>query len=42
MKEIFKAINKLNLFIRINMYLILAFGFIAYFSFILSILSYLV
>mgnify|MGYP003289718606 CR=1 FL=1 len=42
MKDVFKAINKLNLFVRINLYLILIFGLIAYFAFIISFLSFLV
>lgn len=42
MKEVFKAINKLNLFIRINLYVILVFGTIAYVSFLISLLSYLI
>lgn len=42
MKEVFKAINKLNLFLRINLYMILVFGTISYISFLMSLLIYLV
>lgn len=41
MKEVFKAINKLSLFAKINMYIVLIFGAIAYFSFIVSFFTYL-
>lgn len=41
MKDVFKAINKLNWFIRINFYLIIVLGLIAYISFIISLFGFL-
>lgn len=36
MKDVFKAINKQNWFLKINLYLIIVIGFIGYIAFVVS------